>query len=155
MSNDISFERDSFDRLVFTGADGRVHVDVKFARAFPIGAPREGIALLSGTGHELAWFPRLDDLPEATRKLVEDELETREFMPEILRIIQTSGHVTPCTWRIKTDRGDTELRLNAEEDIRRLTGSALLVVDGRGIQFLIRDAKGLDATSRKILDHFL
>lgn len=155
MTGNISFERDAFGRLVFTGSDGSTHVDVRFARAFPIAAPRGGVALLSSTGHELAWFPCLDELPDDTRELVAEELESREFMPEILRIVRTSGYATPCTWRIKTDRGDTELLLNTEEDIRRLSGSSLLVVDGRGIQFLIRDVKALDPASRKILDHFL
>ncbi len=119
--------------------DGREHVDVEPARAFPITAAREEIALLSREGHELAWIPRLDDLPEETRRLVEEELEGREFMPEIRRVRGVTGYATPCTWRVETDRGDTDLLLKAEEDIRRLSGTALLIVDGRGIQFLIRN----------------
>jgi hypothetical protein len=30
-----------------------------------------------------------------------------------------------------------------------------MIIDSRGIQFLIRDPLGLDATSRRILDRFL
>ena len=45
--------------------------------------------------------------------------------------------------------------LKAEEDIRRLTAPTLLIVDSRGIQFLIRDPATLDAKSRKFLDRFL
>ncbi|MFN9662253.1 MAG: DUF1854 domain-containing protein, partial [Akkermansiaceae bacterium] len=90
-----------------------------------------------------------------TRQLVEEALKSREFMPEIQRVTGVSGYATPCTWQVETDRGSTSLILNTEEDIRRLTSSALLIVDSRGIQFLIRDRGSLDKTSRKILDRFL
>jgi hypothetical protein len=76
-------------------------------------------------------------------------------MPEIRRVLGVTGYATPCTWRVETDRGDTELLLKAEEDIRRLSGTALLIVDGRGIQFLIRNPQTLDPNSRAILDRFL
>jgi hypothetical protein len=155
MAGDFQLHRNAFGQLVFTGPDGREHVGVEPARAFPITAAREEITMLSREGHELTWIARLDDLPEQTRQLVEEELEGREFMPEILRVRSVTGYATPCTWRVETDRGDTDLVLKAEEDIRRLSGTALLIVDGRGIQFLIRNPQALDANSRKILDRFL
>ena len=155
MESDLQLARNSFGQLTFVSPDGQEYVDVRLARAFPIIAPREGIALLSSEGHELAWIDQLDELPAATRQLVEGELESREFMPEILRLREVSGYAMPCTWQVQTDRGDTALVLKAEEDIRRLSGTALLVVDSRGIQFLIRNPQALDATSRKFLDRFL
>lgn len=155
MDGDFHLHRNTFGQLVFTGADGCEHLNVEPARAFPISAAREGIALMSGEGHELAWIPRLDDLPEETRRLVEEELEGRELMPEILRVYGVSGYATPCTWRVETDRGDTSLVLNAEEDIRRLAAPTLMIVDSRGIQFLIRNPRSLDANSRRILARFL
>lgn len=155
MDGDFHLHRNAFGQLVFTGADGCEHLNVEPARAFPISAAREGIALMSCEGHELAWIPRLDDLPEETRRLVEEELEGRELMPEILRVCGVSGYATPCTWRVETDRGDTSLVLNAEEDIRRLAAPTLMIVDSRGIQFLIRNPRSLDANSRRILARFL
>ena len=155
MNNDFQLLRNPFGQLVLTGPDGREHVDVEPARAFPITTRSEAIALLSSEGHELVWIPKLEDLPAATRRLVEEELAAREFMPEISRVCNVSDYVTPCTWQVETDRGDTSLLLDAEEDIRRLPGTALLIVDNRGIQFLIRNPLDLDANSRRILDHFL
>ena len=155
MDAPFQLHRNPFGQLVLTAADGTVHVGVEPARAFPITAPRAQIALLGPDGHELVWIPKLDDLPEAIRLLVEDELEGRELMPEILRLRSVTGYDMPCTWRVETDRGDTELMLKAEEDIRRLSGTALLIVDSRGIQFLIRNPQTLDSNSRRILDRFL
>ena len=78
-----------------------------------------------------------------------------EFMPVIQRVCSVSGYATPSTWRVETDRGDTTLVLNAEEDIRRLAPPTLMIMDSRGIQFLIRNPLNLDAASRRILDRFL
>ena len=155
MDTDLLLHRNAFGQLVFTAADGREHLEVEPARAFPISAAREDIALLSREGHELAWIPRLDELAEGPRRLLEEELEGREFMPAILRVCGVTGYATPCTWHVETDRGDTEMVLNAEEDIRRLAAPTLLIVDSRGIQFLIRDPRSLDANSRRILARFL
>jgi hypothetical protein len=155
MTSDFQLQRNPFGQLVFTTANGDSHVGVEPARAFPIATPREHISILSRDGHELVWIPKLDDLPDETRRLVEDALESREFMPAIRRVTSVSGYATPCTWQVETDRGTSSLILNSEEDIRRLTTTALLIVDSRGIQFLIRDRSSLDDTSRRILDRFL
>jgi hypothetical protein len=155
MTPDFQLQRNSFGQLVFTTALGETHVDVEPARAFPISTPDEQISILSRDGHELMWISKLDELPPETRQLVEDALESREFMPEIKRVTAVSGYATPCTWQVETDRGNTSLILNSEEDIRRLTAHALLIIDSRGIQFLIRNRSSLDNTSRRILDRFL
>ena len=150
----IEIRRDSFGRLAVTVA-GVSHRDVVPVRAFPISAPEEGVALIGSDGHELAWIERLEDLPEPERRLVSEELASREFTPEIRRILQVSGYVTPCTWLVDTDRGEVRLMLKSEESIRRLSPTSLLIADARGIHFLVRDLQALDATSRKLLDRFL
>jgi len=139
---------------MFTNSE-RATVEALPVRAFPIGAPDEGIALVDPHGHELAWIDRLDELPADLRLLVESELASREFMPVIERIVDVSSFATPSTWTVITNRGETKLILKGEEDIRRLVPPALLVADSNGIQFLIRDRQALDAHSRKILDRFL
>lgn len=152
---DYRLSRNAFGRLVFTGPDGEAHEGVVPVRAFPIAAPDWGIALVDPHGHELAWINRLSDLPDELRSLVEDELASREFMPEIKRIISVASFATPSTWRVETNHGETELVLKGEEDIRRLASPALLIADSHGIHFLIRDRYALDQNSRKILDRFL
>ena len=148
-------QRDAFGRLILIDSDGNRHENVVPVRAFPIASPDQGIALVDPHGHELAWIDRLEHLPTEPRQLVEAELASREFMPEIERIISVSSYATPSTWQVKTSRGDTELLLKGEEDIRRLTHPALLIADSHGIHFLIRDRDGLDAHSRKLLERFL
>jgi hypothetical protein len=152
---DFKLSRNAFGRLVMTTADGILHEGVVPVRAFPIAAPDDGVGMISADGRELAWLPRLDALPAPVREMIEAELASREFMPEIRRIRSVSTYATPSTWEVETDRGVTSLVLRGEEDIRRLAGNTLLISDSHGIHYLVRNLLGLDKASRKLLDRFL
>ena len=151
----FQLHRNPFSRLVLTYTDGVVHEGVVPVHAFPISAPTEGIALVSTDGRELVWIDNLAELPGNTRKLVEEELASREFIPEIRSIRQVSTFATPSIWEVDTDRGRTSFVLKGEDDIRRLNHSSLLIANSHGIHFLIRDTQQLDKNSRKLLDRFL
>ena len=151
----FNLRRDAFGKLVLTNAEGEEFVGVAPVRSFPVQAPNRGISLVRDGGKEVAWIDDLADVPPAVRALVTEELDGREFMPEILAIKGVSSYATPTTWRVKTDRGDTEFVLKGEEDIRRLGAYSLLIADSHGIHFLIRDMFAIDKGSRKILDRFL
>lgn len=152
---DFKLTRNAAGRLVLTDAKGETHEDVVPVRAFPISAPDEGISLLGDDSRELQWIGKLSDVSETARILIEAELTQREFMPEIIRINLVSSFATPSKWHVTTNRGDTDLLLKAEDHIRRLTHTTLLVTDGHGVSFLIRDIDGMDQHSRKLLDRFL
>lgn len=154
-STNFQLERNSFGKLILTDEAGEVHVGVAPVRAFPIQAPDKGISMVLSDGKEVGWIDDLHGLPLPIRELVQDELEGREFMPEILHVTRVSSFATPCTWYVRTDRGDTEFTLKGEEDIRRIGATSLLVADNHGINFLIRDMYTIDKHTRKILDRFL
>lgn len=154
--NDFNLQRNAFGKLVFTGpTEEESHVGVVPVRAFPIAAPNTGIALVSTDGRELAWIEQLTDLPDDARLLLEQELASREFLPQIQKLRQVSAFATPSTWEVDTDRGDTSFVLKGEEDIRRVGHDALIVTDSHGVQYLVPDLHTLDKTSRKLLDRFL
>lgn len=153
--SDFTLDRDAFGRLVLTLADASVHVGVVAVRAFPISAPHDGIALMSGDGHELVWLDDLERLSAPVRELLEAHLASREFVPEIKAIRSVSSFATPSVWIVDTDRGETRLVLKGEEGIRRLARSRLLIADSHGVQYLVRDIGALDRHSRKLLDRFL
>lgn len=151
----FQLSRDSFGALALTTDDGQLHHGVSPVRAFPIQSPDHGIALVLHDGKEVAWIDDIADLPPAVRALLQEELDGREFMPEILHIVDVSSYATPCTWFVKTDRGDTEFVLKDEGDIRRIGDASLLVADNHGIHFLVRNMFTIDKHSRRILDRFL
>lgn len=151
----IQLHKNAFGKLVFTDADGKIHEDVVPVHAFPISAPAEGVALVNIEGQELVWIDRLSELSDKTRNLLEEELQSREFIPEIKQLRQVSTFATPSIWEVETDRGRTSFILKGEDDIRRINHNALLIADSHGIHFLIRDIQQLDKHSRKLLDRFL
>ncbi|MDR7305551.1 DUF1854 domain-containing protein [Rhodoferax saidenbachensis] len=152
----FSLERTSFGKLVLTNAAGERFEGVVPVRAFPIQSPDDGISLVSTDGKEVAWVDLLAEVPEPAQGLIRAELATREFMPVIERIVSVTSYSTPCTWAVKTDRGDTEFVLRGDEDIRRIGKEhALLIADAHGIQYLVRDQFALDAHSKRVLDRFL
>jgi hypothetical protein len=154
-STTFQLRRDSFGKLVLITDGGEEIAGVIPVRSFPIQAPSRGISLVREGGKEVGWIDDLAAAPEQVRALVTEELEGREFIPEIVHIKSVSSFATPCTWYVKTDRGDTEFVLKVDEDIRRVGDASLLVADNHGINFLVRDMYRIDKHSRKILDRFL
>lgn len=151
----MHLQRNALGQLLLTTDDGQVHEPVVPVRAFPIQAPQGQISLVGADGHEAAWVERLDDLADADRALLLEELGLREFAPVIQRLVSVSAFATPTTWTVETDRGPTQFVLKGEEDIRRLSRDVLLVLDSHGVPFLIRQPQHLDRHSRKLLDRFL
>ncbi len=152
----LPLHRDAHGRLVLTLPDGTAHPGVLPVRAFPLAAPEEGLSLVGPDGHELLWLNRLDELSAESRRLVQEELAAREFVPTITRIASVSSFSTPSTWDVETDRGPTQFVLKAEEDIRRLRGrTALLIASSAGVQYAIADSTALDRASRRLLERFL
>ena len=151
----FDLQRDAFGRWVLHMPDGTRHAPVTALRAYPVSAPDEGVALMDAEGHEILWIDALSQLPPDLRSQVIQALNEREFLPEILQLTDVSSFATPSTWSVLTDRGSTQFLLKGEEDIRRLTGTVLLINDANGVQFMIRDLAAMDKHSRKLLDRFL
>ena len=151
----FTLSQDPFGKWVLTQDDGTQHVGVVAVRAFPIHSPNQNISILSSEGKELVWIDQLSDVPERERQHIEQALQVREFMPEILRLDGVNSFSTPSVWRVQTSRGNTEFVLKGEEDIRRLSVNTLVVADAHGVQYLIRHLPSLDRHTRKLLDRFL
>jgi hypothetical protein len=151
----FDLEQDAFGVWRLRLENGSLHERVVAVRAFPIAAPQEGISILSQEGREVLWIPHLADVSEPQRARVEAALQSREFLPEILQLHGVSSFATPSVWRVRTSRGETELTLKGEEDIRRLSANTLIVSDAYGVQYLIKHLAGMDRHSRKLLDRFL
>lgn len=152
----FDLERNAFGRLVLTTPAGQRHDGVLPVRAFPLAAPDDGLSMVSVEGREVAWIPRLADVPAPQRTLIEQELAQREFVPEIQRLVRVSTYSTPSQWDVETDRGPVRFELKGEEDIRRLGRSgALMIASAQGIHFSVRDWRALDRGSRRLLERFL
>ncbi len=153
--NAFELQRDAFGLWALVLADGTRHSPVTAIRAYPITDPDGGVALMDDEGHELLWIDQLAQLATDVRSQVMQALTEREFLPVIEKLEGVSSFATPSTWTVVTNRGTTQFLLKGEEDIRRLTGTVLLINDADGVQYMIRDLAAMDKHSRKLLDRFL
>lgn len=151
----ISLEYDPFGRLVLSDAAGRRHVGVEPIRAFPLSDPQRSVSVCNAEGVEVLWIEDLKALPAAARQLIEDELNRREFMPIIERVVRVSSNADPSRWEVVTDRGTTEFMLKNEDDVRRIGPHGAILLDSAGMRYLVPDTKQLDAASRRVLERYL
>ena len=115
---------DAWGRLVLIDTQGNRHEGVEPVRAFPMSAPGQWISIVDTRGHELVLVEELSALPESVRRILEEELQRREFVPEIRVILSVSGESSPSEWRVETDRGPATFTLDSDEGIRRLGPAA-------------------------------
>ena len=135
----IQLARNPHGRLVLTLADGTVHEGVTPVRAFPIAAPGEGLSLIGPDGHELLWIDSLAQVEAAALQLIQEELEVREFVPTIEKIVAVSSFSTPSTWDVVTDRGAAQLVPEGPQ--LSLEGAVLLLQPAKAkLQLVTRDA---------------
>lgn len=151
----IRFEVDSLGQLSLLGG-GLARVDnVRPIRLFPLSRPESWIAILDAAGREICCIEGLEMLAPAQRSILEQELEKREFVPIVKRIVWVSGNSEPCEWKVETDRGATSFILNDEKDVRRLSDRGVLVVDSFGIRYMIQDRNQLDSYSKRVVEWYV
>jgi hypothetical protein len=156
LPRDFTLEYDAWGQLVLACADGRRYVGVEPARAFPISGPDGFLSICDAEGHELTCIENPGSLRPDVRRILEEELARREFVPVVQRIQRVLADSDPSEWRIVTDRGVTTFLMeDSDNDVRRLGPNRILLVDTHGIRYLIPDTRRLDAGSRRILERYL
>src|SRR6266699_367796 len=103
--------------------------DVRIRRAFPWTHPTEFTSIRSSDGKELLLIESLTGLPENLRQTIEQTLAGAVFIPRITRVDEVDVRFGFQQWKVQTDRGPVQFRVQEREDIRFLP-------DGR---FSLRD----------------
>jgi Domain of unknown function (DUF1854) len=151
----ISLSVDVLGQLTVVDSKGNRFDDIRPVRLFPLSKPDQWISLVDSSGKEIACIDSLDKLDAANQAILRSELEKREFVPILKRVVWVSGNSEPCQWQVETDRGHTSFVLKDEKDVRRLGEHGVLVVDSFGIRYLIPDRSLLDAPSRRIVEWYV
>ncbi len=152
--HDFTLEPDAWGQLVLVDGAGQRSVGVAPMRAFPVSDPDHWISICDAAGHEIVCIVNWSEVTPEVRAILEEELSRRELIPVITRILSATTE-EPSQWTVETDRGPSTFQINSEEDVRRLEPHQASILDSHGVRYLIRDVRRLDATSRRILDHFL
>jgi hypothetical protein len=151
----IGLRLDPWDRLVLTTPEGVEWIGVEPVRAFPMTDPSGWISFLGPDGREILFLPSLERLDSETRRVLDQELAKREFVPVIRRILRVVGEATPADFDVETDRGATRFTLDSEDDIRNFGPHRLLITDSRKLRYQVPDMRVLDGHSRRLIEKFL
>src|SRR5690606_12458787 len=129
----FTLTKDATNRLVLHRPDQPDIEDVLVRRAFPWSNPQQHISIRGGDGRELVHVEHLSQVPEPTRRLIEDALSSSIFVPRIQRIDSVDVSFGYQRWKVHTDRGPTEFRVQEREDIRFLSDRRFSIrdVDGK------------------------
>ncbi|HVJ66778.1 MAG TPA: DUF1854 domain-containing protein [Caulifigura sp.] len=152
-SSPFTLRRDPNGQLRFTDA---VHRDVAIllTPSYPLSEPGRLLSLRAADGRELAFVDNPASLPADQRALIEEELQARQFIPVITRVHRASTTTTGLEVSVDTDHGPTTLVLDADEHIRRVSETRVVLTDRAGVRYLIPNLMELDQQSRHRLERF-
>ncbi len=126
-------------------------------RAFPFTEPDKFISIRdSEAGNdEIGLISDLSDWPANLKDLIEEQLQLRYFVPEILRINNIKEEFGYAYWEVQTDKGDLKFTTSISNPIVRATPTRLFVNDLDKNRYEIKDLYGLSRKEKKMIDLFL
>lgn len=147
---------------LWRGTDGQLWTEgpggpapVRVVRCFPWSEPGRYLSLRDAEDEELALVRDVSELkPEARRALAHALLEAG-FLLEIEAILAVEEEIEIRTFRVRTRQGERRFQTMRDEWPRELPAGGLLIRDVAGDLYLLRDARALDARSRKLVRAFL
>jgi hypothetical protein len=126
--------------------------DVRLRRAFPWSRPGQFVSIRSAEGSELVLIDDVSALGEHQRQIIEHYLEGSVFIPQVQHVDQVDVRFGYQQWRVRTDRGPVEFRVQEREDIRFLPDGRFSVRDADGNIYVLPPRDQLDETSRKAIE---
>jgi hypothetical protein len=146
---------DQLGTLTLRRPDAEDVKDVRLRRAFPWSSPQRFISIRGSDGKEMLLIEDLDQLDRDQRALVERWLESYSFIPRITRIEQVDLRFGYQQWRVETDRGPAEFRVQEREDVRFMPDGRFSVKDADGNVYELAPLDKLDERSRKAVEGLL
>jgi hypothetical protein len=129
-------------------------VDARVARCFPWSLPDYYVAVRDKEGKELALLKTLDELDDASRQVVREELTDKIFNPKIHRITDHRNEFDVISISAQTDRGEVTFQIRSRDDVRLLSDTRALFRDADGNTYELADLNTLDLASRKWLQDY-
>lgn len=132
--------------------DDRSWVKVSVARAFPLSDPDHYLGFLDGAGKDVGLLHDPSLLDPESRKVVDEELEKRYFIPVVDRVLSVKEEFGTIYWVVETDRGEKEIvARNLRDNLMELTSTRIILTDVDGNRFEFPDINKLDNKSLGIL----
>lgn len=147
----LEFTRDGTELRV-TLADEFSVLDARIARIFPISDPDRQWSVRDAKGNEIGILSDPARLPAAARRLVEEAVDRRYFLPVITRIVSARDRFGTTRWKIETDHGPKSfITRNLREEVLAPAPGRYLLKDIDGNRYDVPDVSRLDAASQGLL----
>ena len=144
----VTRSRNPDDTLWFNQGDQPVQI-AQIVRCFPFTSPHIWISLRDLDGAEIGLLNTLDGLEPASRRLIEEILKARYYIPKIHRITAVESGSGGATWAVETEDGPAQFRILGDRGVDTSTFPRVLLTDGATRQrFEISDYTALDRPSQ-------
>ncbi len=149
-----------FVSLQYTEEDGEIKVynRITVHRCFPHSDPTHYISIREpeGDGREIGLIDDMDQLPEDTCALLNEQMELRYFTPKILKVRHIREEYGYSYWDVVTDRGTCRFTVRmGGGSVYPIGKDRYLINDLDGNRFEIPDLYKLSAREIKQLDLFI
>jgi len=126
--------------------------DVRVRRAFPWSEPSAFVSIRDAEGKELLLIDSLEPLDDRRRSVIERALGDASFIPRITAVQDVDVRFGYQQWKVKTDRGPAEFRVQEREDIRFLPDGRFRIKDADGTVYELVRLDELDEASRRAVE---
>ena len=148
----FTLQSDPQNRLTLLRPGQDDAVDVRLRRAFPWSQPSRQISVRSSEGKELMLIEDIGALSTEQRDLIERWLADSSFIPRIVSIQELDVRFGYQQWKVTTDRGPIEFRVQEREDIRFLPDGRFRIKDADGNVYEMPRLEELDEGSRRAIE---
>jgi hypothetical protein len=152
MEETFNLLRDEKGRLVLKRPEQADVEDVRVRRIFPLSHEDRYISIRTSEGKELLLVEDLKSLDPATRELVTQMLASTSFVPQIQHVDDVDVRFGYQQWKVQTDRGPADFRVQEREDIRFLPDGRFRIKDADGNVYEMPSLARLNDHSRKAVE---
>lgn len=151
----LSFSRCKKGNARMTVENEGSYPHVLFFRCFPLDTKDMMISIRNGLDDgetEIGIINDITELSEHHRRLIEEDLAKRYFVPIIEHIYSIEELFGRYMWTVKTNKGFRELTVkNINSNVRFLGENRILVIDSDNCRYDIPDYGALDHISQNVL----
>ena len=125
---------------------------VSVARAFPLSDPDHYLGFLDASGKDVGILNDPALLDVESRKVVDEELAKRYFVPVVEKVVQVKEEFGTVYWTLDTDRGQREVIVrNLRDNMQELSATRVIITDVDGNRFEFPDVSTIDAKSQGLI----
>lgn len=128
---------------------------VRVHRCFPWSEPGRFLSLRDDDDEELALVHGMEELDEASRRVLEGALAEAGFVLEVTRIVDVDEEVEIRTWEVETRQGPRSFQTRLDDWPTDVPGGGIVIRDVAGDLYHVADPEAMDAKSRRWLWAFV